>query len=265
MEIIKELRLLLFLIILLIIVLKISEKVYVKEDFVYINKNLQEIEAEKLQKIVDASVAEGVIVYDALNSKILASKNIDKKYSLASLTKIVTSVIVYEKDKNLINEIREMMKTSNNQESEKLALVFGRNQEEQVKYMEEFTKKFGKFDFRNVSGLDIVSSTTANQMLPGGEADPISLLLFIKEYYFKYPEIFDQTLFPEHNTNQIVNQLSFLNAGKTGFTKLSGGNLFVLIQKGINRQIFIIVLNSTEKSRFVDVQNIANFLLQSSI
>jgi D-alanyl-D-alanine carboxypeptidase len=91
------------------------------------------------------------------------------------------------------------------------------------------------------------------------------LLLFIKEYYFKYPEIFDQTIIPDSNTNIIVNQLSFLNGGKTGYTSLSGGNLFVSIQKGLNRQIFIIVLNSTEKNRFVDVQNIANFLLQSSI
>lgn len=265
MEIIKELKLLLFLIILLIIVINISNKVDVKENLVNIDNYKKELDIINLQKIVDSSVAEGVIVYDSLDSKILASKNVDKKYSLASLTKIVTAVIVYEKDGNLIDEIREMMKTSNNQESEKLALVFGRDRQEQVDYMENFTKKFGNFNFRNASGLDVLSLDGTYQMLPGGEADPISLLLFIKEYYFKYPEIFDQTIFPENNTNQIVNQLSFLNAGKTGFTKLSGGNLFVLIQKGINRQIFIIVLNSTEKSRFVDVQNIANFLLQSSI
>ena len=56
----------------------------------------------------------------------------------------------------------------------------------------------------------------------------------------------------QDNTNKIVDQLSFLNGGKTGFTDLSGGNLFVSIQKGLDRQIFIIVLNSTEKSRFVD-------------
>jgi D-alanyl-D-alanine carboxypeptidase len=125
--------------------------------------------------------------------------------------------------------------------------------------------KFGDFNFRNVSGLDIVLSTTTNERLAGGETDVISLLLFIKEYYLKYPEIFDQTILKENNTNIITDELNFLTVSKTGFTSLSGGNLFVGVQKGLNREIFIMVLNSTEKNRFVDVQNIANFLLQSSI
>jgi D-alanyl-D-alanine carboxypeptidase len=260
-----ELKVLFLLSALLYSILFIWDENKTQQDIVYINNYRLERDMKKLQKIVDTSTAEGVIVYDTLNDKILAGKNVDKKYSLASLTKIITSVIVYEKDKNLLDEIREMMKTSNNDEAKRLALFFGKTELQQTQYMENFTKKFGEFNFRNVSGLDIVLSTTTDERLPGGEADVIGLLLFLKEYYFKYPEIFDQTIISDSNTNIIVNQLSFLNGGKTGFTSLSGGNLFVSVQKGLNRQIFIIVLNSTEKNRFVDVQNIANFLLQSSI
>jgi D-alanyl-D-alanine carboxypeptidase len=261
----QELKVLFLLSALIYSLLFIWDEEKTQQDILYVNNYRLERDTKKLQKIVDMSTAEGVIVYDTLNNKILAGKGVDKDYSLASLTKIVTSVIVYEKDKNLLDEIREMMKTSDNDEAERLALVFGKTELQQTQYMENFTKKFGAFNFRNVSGLDIVVSTTTDERLPGGETDIVSLLLFIKEYYFKYPEIFDQTIIPDSNTNIIVNQLSFLTGGKTGFTSLSGGNLFVSVQKGLNRQIFIIVLNSTEKNRFVDVQNIANFLLQSSI
>ena len=220
---------------------------------------------EKLQKIVDETAAEGVIVYDPSTDTILAGKSIEKKYSLASLTKIITATIVYEKDKNQLNAIREMLKTSNNEEAEKLALAFGSDQKDQVAYMNAFTERFGEMNFRNVSGLDIMVSTSTDGRIPGGEARPMALVGFIKEYYFKYPELFDQTIVKKDNTNIIADELGFLGGGKTGYTDLSGGNLFVAIQKGLDREIFIIILNSTEKSRFVDVQHIATFLVQSSI
>lgn len=226
---------------------------------------------KEFQKIIDNTTAQGVIIYDLRQDKVLASKNIDQTYSLASLTKIVTAVAVYEKDKNLLNEIRSMLKTSSNPEAEKLALTFGPDKEKQVEYMNNFTKPYNLY-FRNVSGLDINISTSTDEnttstenRIAGGEGKPVDLINFIKEYYPKYPEIFDQTIIDKDNTNTVIDDLSFLSISKTGFTNLSGGNLFVSVQLGLGHEIFILVLNSTEKNRFVDVQNIVNFLLQSSI
>ena len=54
-------------------------------------------------------------------------------------------------------------------------------------------------------------------------------------------------------------------AGKTGFTNLSGGNLMIIMQKGISHKYLILVLGSTENSRFVDVENIADALVQLSL
>lgn len=236
-----------------------------KEQYLFNQKKIQEAEknTKNLQKIIDDTLAEGVIVYDLNQNKILASKNIDKSYSLASLTKIITAVVAYEKDKNLLDDIREMLKTSSNPQSEKIALSFGFDEKQQVEYINNFTKKYNLY-FRNVSGLDVEIGDTG-QRIPGGEGKPLDLIKFIKEFYLKYPEIFDQTIVAQNNTNILTNELNFITLGKTGFTNLSGGNLFVGIQKGLNREIFIMVLNSTEKNRFVDVQNITNFLLQSSI
>lgn len=235
-----------------------------QERYIFDQKIYQAEKIQKdFQKVIDDTAAKGVIVYDLGQNKVLGSKNIDKKYSLASLTKIVTAVAVYEKNKNLLDEIRNMLKTSSNPEAEKLALVFGDDEISQVEYINNFTKKYN-LHFRNVSGLDIEIGDNG-QRIPGGEGRLIDLINFIKEYYIKYPEIFDQTILKENNTNIITDDLNFLTISKTGFTNLSGGNLFVGIQKGLEREIFILVLNSTEKNRFVDVQNIANFLLQSSI
>lgn len=222
-------------------------------------KNVQ----DDFQKIIDNTTAKGVLIYDLSQDKILGGKNINKMYSLASLTKIVTAVAVYEKDKNLLDEIRDMLKTSSNPEAEKLALVLGPDEKSQVAYINDFTKKYN-LSFRNVSGLDIEIDDKGSR-ITGGEGKPLDLVNFIKEYYPKYPELFDETILKEDNTNIITDDLDFLTISKTGFTDLSGGNLFVGIEKGLNRQIFILVLNSTEKNRFVDVQNIASFLLQSSI
>jgi D-alanyl-D-alanine carboxypeptidase len=236
-----------------------------KTQYVYYQnlKDIKKPEQDDLQKIINNTTAQGVLVYDLSNNNILGFKNIEKTYSLASLTKIITAATVYEKDKNLLNEIRSMLKTSSNPEAEKLALVFGPDEKSQVEYMNNFTQKYN-LHFRNVSGLDIEINKDGNR-IAGGEAKPMDLINFIKEYYIKYPEIFDETILKKDNTNTITDDLDFLTFSKTGFTNLSGGNLLVSIQLGLGREIFILVLNSTEKNRFVDVQNIANFLVQSSI
>ena len=261
----QEIRMLIFLVLALAILLITQQPQPSKQETDYIAEYRLDRDMNDLQNIIDNTTAEGVIVYDPATDTVLGSKNIEKTYSLASLTKIVTATIAYEKDKTLLNEIREMMKTSNNEEAQKIAYAFGPDENAQAEYMNNFTKRFGEFTFRNVSGLDITISTTTDERISGAEAKPMALVGFIKEYYLKYPEIFDQTIVPKGNTNLIADNLSFLAGGKTGFTLLAGGNLFVSVQKGLDRQIFIIVLNSTEKNRFVDVQNIARFLVQSSI
>ncbi len=211
-----------------------------------------------MQRIVDSVTAEGVIVYDLSTNKVLASKNTDRTYSLASLTKIVTAAAIYEMNPNTLNELRDMLKISSNEEADRLAMSLGQDEESKAKYITRFANKYG-LSFRNVTGLD------TEDMLPGGEGKPMGILNFSKDYYLKYPELFDDTLDKEDNTNIITDELSFLSISKTGFTNLSGGNLLVGVQKGLGREIFILVLNSTEKNRFVDVQNIARFLVQSSI
>lgn len=58
------------------------------------------------------------------------------------------------------------------------------------------------------------------------------------------------------NTNELVSSIPGLIAGKTGFTDLAGGNLVMGIDVGLQRPIVIVILGSTAKGRFTDMQRL---------
>lgn len=58
------------------------------------------------------------------------------------------------------------------------------------------------------------------------------------------------------NTNTAINELEGLIASKTGYTLLSGGNLVVAVNVGLNRPIIVAVLGSSYDGRFADVVNL---------
>jgi len=54
------------------------------------------------------------------------------------------------------------------------------------------------------------------------------------------------------NTNDYVGDMTGLIASKTGYTNLSGGNLVVAVDAGLNRPIIVVVLGSSYNGRFTD-------------
>ena len=58
------------------------------------------------------------------------------------------------------------------------------------------------------------------------------------------------------NTNEIVERLPAVIASKTGFTDLANGNLAIVFEAGPVRPIAIVVLGSTQKDRFTDVERL---------
>ncbi len=54
------------------------------------------------------------------------------------------------------------------------------------------------------------------------------------------------------NTNEYVDDIEGLIASKTGYTNLSGGNLAVAVNVGLNRPIIVVVLGSSYDGRFTD-------------
>lgn len=132
-----------------------------------------------------------------------------------------------------------------------------------VKKMNERAKELGLTQtyFINESGLD-----EDNVSGGYGSAEDVSKLI---QYILKTrPELLEATTYKTinikslnkthvaKNTNEYVGVIPGLLASKTGYTSLAGGNLIVAFDQSIGRPIIVIVLGSSEKGRFTDVQNL---------
>jgi D-alanyl-D-alanine carboxypeptidase len=118
--------------------------------------------------------------------------------------------------------------------------------------------------FHNPSGLDMFDETKSGA---SGSARDIAHLF---EYVIKQePEIVAATEREHatfqtingrsqeaHSTNELVNTIPNIIAGKTGYTTLAGGNLAVAFDAGLNHPIVIVVLGSTPDGRFTDVEKL---------
>lgn len=226
---------------------------------------------EAFQKIVTDSVAQSVVVFDLKKNELVAGKAMDAEMSLASITKIFTSAFAYEtflknhardssEARAFLDRIQLMLAQSSNEEAEAIGQIFGATHQEAARNLTTHNQQYSLV-FKNLSGLDIKETFEV-----GGKGLATDIARGIRDVYFKYPELFDKTILPYgDNTNVIAGQLDFFLAGKTGFTDFSGGNLAVIIQKGITHKYLVLVLGSTENDRFVDVEHIVKALLQLNI
>jgi D-alanyl-D-alanine carboxypeptidase len=117
--------------------------------------------------------------------------------------------------------------------------------------------------FYNASGLDVVDGVEAGAT--GSANDVIRLMQYI---YNNHPDIglqstSDNTTFTSQarsytvdNTNEIIDELPHMSISKTGFTYLAGGNLAVMVDLGIDRPLYIVVLGSSSQGRFRDVDKL---------
>lgn len=236
----------------------------------YIEKTQRIAQKYHLDQVVEQSIAKSVVVYDMSANKILVAKKQDQVMSMASLVKIFTSGLAYKtfleshattslETLVLLRDIQHMMKISSNEDAERIALQFGSTTPEQLQKMQEYVTPYSII-FKNVTGLDV----SPGEVGAYGKASDIALAAI--RVYRAYPEIFGTTIVPDsENTNDAASDIDFFLAGKTGFTDLTGGNLFVVVQKGIAHKYAILILGSTENGRFVDVENIAKALLQLSL
>ncbi|MEN9614575.1 MAG: hypothetical protein RLZZ347_882 [Candidatus Parcubacteria bacterium] len=125
--------------------------------------------------------------------------------------------------------------------------------------------------FINESGLDLSEPGFVSGAY-GSATDLTTLFAFTLK---THPEIFEATTkdlllvhsqtksYTAENTDKIINQLPGVIASKTGLTDLSGGNLVVALDIGINNPVIIAVLGSSEKGRFTDVTTLANATVEA--
>lgn len=238
-------------------------------------------------------LAQSAVVWDVKNQKFLYSKNENKVLPLASVTKLMTSLLaneLLESDSNIHidrEDVRQYgdsglmngetftleelngytLMTSSNDGAYALASTGGAalglsGAHAFTTAMNVRAEQLGldSLNFLNPTGLDI----DERQAGAFGSATDIAKLT---EYIIEHrPEILEATTedfarvynqngeyHNAQNTNGTVDDIAGLIGSKTGYTDLAGGNLMVAFEAGINRPIVVVVLGSTRTGRFEDV------------
>lgn len=226
------------------------------------------------------------VLYDIVEKKVIAGKNIDMQLPLASISKVMMTITArthnsgtkmitinpesIEDDYDLGLKNGQVWKLD---ELLKYTLVFSSNDGAQaiadglggrkffVSEMNTDAANFGlDLYFSHPAGVDIGSTI-------GGLGSALSVAKLVAIAHQKFPEIFDVTtkrrvtvtsstgkIIGIPNTNQEVVNFSGLEMSKTGFTDKAGGNLVVIVDVSIGHPVAIVVLGSTHESRFSDME-----------
>jgi len=238
--------------------------------------------------------AKSAVVFDLTTDEVLFEKNSRSKLPLASVTKLMTSLLVsellppdaiititaeavkVEGDSGLIpgEEFRRQdlsdfsLVSSSNDAAYALAeaagnkLVPGGGIDAFVQAMNIRAGEIGLSDtsFQNPTGLD--QSLTESGGL-GSAFDIAKLLKYIATHNRDILE--GTTKVKAHITGRHGSLLIATNTNdyisvpgligsKTGFTNLAGGNLAIIYDAGLNHLIAVVVLNSSRQGRFIDVE-----------
>ncbi len=238
--------------------------------------------------------ASAAIVFDIEKNKTLFSKNPNEQLPLASITKIMTALIVVEnldlndsititnqdlvggsngnlvtgdtwKIKNLIDYT--LVTSANGGASALARKVATVTNKDFVSLMNKKSEEL-RLDntyFINPTGLDIgeqyggsYSSANDTAVLISYIVSQYPSLLIASSKHSVHVNSESGKIYTGNNTNNIVGDIPGLIASKTGFTYNAGGNLVIVFDTGLRQPIAVVVLGSTKETRFSDVKKLVD-------
>ncbi|MBI2100920.1 MAG: D-alanyl-D-alanine carboxypeptidase [Candidatus Vogelbacteria bacterium] len=228
--------------------------------------------------------AAAALVYDLNQEQILFAKNPDTQLPIASLTKIITTLVATEilTPETLVHFIGRVwplptlvdytLVSSSNAAAAAIAAAAEKAiNEPLVDRMNGLARELGlkatRFD--NATGLD----------LSNGQPSAVSTARDITHLFAQIlatkPMLLTATSLPEFepvaidgiryhlaNTNTAAREIPGLIASKTGYTDAAGGSLAVAFDRGLNQPVIIVVLGSSEAGRFQDLTKIWQATIQ---
>ena len=235
--------------------------------------------------------SDSAIAFDVGTDYVLYSKDVKKKLPIASLSKIVTALVVLEKsDLNDVvtisrsafevpgkkerlfvgekitvdNLLKMMLVSSNNIAASALGEHAGGDLESFVGLMNQKVEFLGLEDtvFYNPTGLDqkdvnVSTAYDVAQLVDYALEEPI-----IWEYSrikdVKISSLDGRTNHWVKNTNQLLGKLEDVVGGKTGFTDIAGQCLVLITNNSSDNQVITVVLNAED--RFLQTQRLKNWI-----
>ncbi len=142
----------------------------------------------------------------------------------------------------------------------------------ELRFIDEMNRKAREIGltetyFLNQSGLDV------SEALSGGYGSAKDMAILVDYILKKDPHLLEATTFDTinidskllvhtaTNTNKAIPHIPNILASKTGFTDLSGGNVVVAWNAGIDHPIIISVLGSSYDGRFEDLSKLVDATL----
>lgn len=229
--------------------------------------------------------AKAYVVYDIVNKKVIAGRNEEEVFPLASLTKVMTAVtaLTHHSTSTPITITRKSIDGGYDlglqegqvwplEELVKYTLIFSSNDGAQaiaedlgghdtfVANMNSDSALLGlELSFTEPSGLD------KNGLL-GGKGTALAMAKLFAHARKEFPGALESTskvrgtftastgkVIGIPNTNQEIETISGSEASKTGYTDEAGGNLAIIADVTVGHPIVIVVLGSTKEARFSDV------------
>jgi D-alanyl-D-alanine carboxypeptidase (penicillin-binding protein 5/6) len=241
--------------------------------------------------------AKAAIVMDLATGQPLFERNADAQLPLASLTKLLTTyaalntlssstpvaitpeALSMDGDSGLADgetfDLEDLARfalvASSNDAAEAIALAAGNHVAQSPEaLLKNAAAAAGLSQTYAVNGTGLDESAT----ISGGYGSARDVARLAGELLVKAPDIAHATTLPSvtvrslegtahtlPNTDIEVEHFPNLLLSKTGYTDLAGGNLAIVFDAGLNHPIAVVVLGSTEESRFTDVNALVNATL----
>ena len=198
------------------------------------------------------------------NGKIIKSFNPNDSRSIASITKLMTAMVVLDANQNLDEKINGISRRqhlrlalirSNNQSSDLLCEYYPGGYETCVKAMNIKARKIGMKDtlFVDASGLNddnVSTSTSLIKLVLAAQDYP----LIIKSSQTPSMRIkLDEGYYLAKNTNPLVKNGQFI-ISKTGYIRAAGGCIALLTETKKGKRVVVVLGSQTVRTRIPEVR-----------
>jgi D-alanyl-D-alanine carboxypeptidase len=201
------------------------------------------------------------------DGKIIESVNADQPRSIASITKLMTAMVVFDAkqdlDEKLGNYTREellqlMLVKSNNQAAETLCENYPLGRSNCIHAMNAKAQLLELTDTRyaDPSGLNVMNISTAEEL--------VKIVMTASDY----PDIVRISNMPQvkikkkkkylifYNTNPLVTRKPFI-VSKTGYIRASGGCIVMMLDTSVGRRIVVLLNSKTTRTRIPEANQLA--------
>ncbi len=211
--------------------------------------------------------AQSWLVADS-NGTILQSENADQQRPIASITKLMTAMIVLDANQDMDEEIkpytrRELLQLalvkSDNKAAEVLCNNYIGGRDHCVRAMNAKARELGLQDTRFIepTGLSIMNVSTARELITlvkTAQDYPViveasktsQVKIKVKKKWFIF-----------NNTNPIIGKRHNFIVSKTGYIRASGGCIVMMLDTDIGRRIVVVLGSRSTHTRIPEAEFIA--------